>query len=36
MWILSQGSKLKVISPDDFVKEIACEAKKISELYKND
>ncbi len=35
MWILSQGSKLKVISPDDFVKEIACEAKKISELYKN-
>lgn len=35
MWILSQGSKLKVISPDDFVKEIACEVKKISELYKN-
>lgn len=35
MWILSQGSKLKVISPDDFVKEIAEEAKKISKLYEN-
>ncbi|MBN1065542.1 WYL domain-containing protein [Clostridium botulinum] len=36
MWILSQGSKIKVISPDNLVKEIACEVKKISELYKID
>ncbi len=34
MWILSQGSKIKVISPDYLVKEIACEVKKISEFYK--
>ncbi|NFT91099.1 WYL domain-containing protein [Clostridium botulinum] len=36
MWILSQGSKIRVISPDYLVEEIACEVKKISELYKID
>lgn len=35
MWILSQGSNLKVVGPDEFVKEVACEAKKLSELYKD-
>ncbi|MBN1051324.1 WYL domain-containing protein [Clostridium botulinum] len=34
MWILSQGSKIKVISPDYLVEEIACEVKKISKFYK--
>lgn len=33
MWILSQGSKIKIISPVDFVNDVAYEAKKISMLY---
>lgn len=34
MWILSQGSKIKIISPIDFVNDVSCEVKRISMLYK--
>lgn len=33
MWLLSQGSGIKVLSPESFAKEMALEAKKICELY---
>lgn len=33
MWLLSQGSGIKVLSPKSFVDEMALEAKKIYEIY---
>ena len=33
MWLLSQGSGIKVLSPESFAKEMALEAQKICELY---
>ena len=33
MWLLSQGSEIKVLSPKSFVDEMALEAKKIYEIY---
>ena len=33
MWILSQGRRIKVIAPDDFVEEIKKEVDIISEYY---
>lgn len=33
MWILSQGRRIKVIAPDDFVEEIKKEVNIISEYY---
>lgn len=36
MWLLSQGSGVRVLSPKRFVDEMALEAKKIYELYSSD
>lgn len=33
MWLLSQGSWVKVVSPEDFRQEIITEIKKIQKLY---
>lgn len=33
MWILSQGRRIKVVAPDDFVDEIKKEVDIISEYY---
>ncbi|WP_300260065.1 WYL domain-containing protein [Clostridium sp.] len=33
MWLLSQGSGIKVLSPKSFVDEMALEAKKIYDIY---
>lgn len=35
MWLLSQGHRIKVISPDDFVEEMKKEVEAISECYKS-
>ncbi|MBQ3786184.1 MAG: WYL domain-containing protein, partial [Lachnospiraceae bacterium] len=34
MWLLSQGSKIKVISPTEIVDEMKAEIKKMQKLYK--
>ena len=28
MWILDQGSKIRIISPVDFINDVACDAKR--------
>ena len=33
MWLLSQGSWIKVISPDEFVEEMRSEVQKLMEFY---
>ena len=33
MFLLSQGSWVKVLGPDDFAEEYKAELKKMSELY---
>lgn len=33
MWLLSQGHRVKVIAPDDFVEEMKKEVKRIAESY---
>lgn len=35
MWLLSQGHRIKVISPDDFVEEMKKEVEAIAEVYKS-
>ena len=34
-WLLSQGHRIKVISPDDFVEEMKKEVEAIAEVYKS-
>jgi len=34
MWLLSQGKNIRVISPDDFCKDIITEINQMRELYK--
>ena len=33
MWLLSQGTWVKVTAPQDFVEEITQEIEKLSEIY---
>ena len=35
MWLLSQGSWVKVVSPTEFVEEIRKEVEAIAEYYKS-
>ncbi len=34
MWLLSQGTWVKVVSPDEYVEEMRAEIQKLSEYYK--
>ncbi len=36
MWLLSQGSWAKVVSPDEFVREMRCEIEKMQKMYTED
>lgn len=33
MWILSQGSKIKVTEPKEFVDDIISEVNKLNQIY---
>ena len=36
MWLLSQGSKVRVISPPDFVQEMKSEIQQMQEIYESE